>query len=216
MGSIDWECDHLQYGYQSVNTMARFGSFDGKKNVRLKLKDCDGNDVTFSLTGGGYGEVDPCDCAFSSITLYNTTEKSIFSIKTRGRIWTSVGNIICGGPLRSINAKTTAFDGSITIGPSSNPKAAVAITFDFSRDLSIDSAIPVKSIKAVEFVNSSLTAPSLGSITTKGDKKRNMMGIMNVDVNVPGAVGSVRVAGELSGDWDCNTIKSIAIAPHRF
>ena len=204
---------------------------DNQGNVKLTLKDCEGNDVTFSLTGGGYGEIDSGDCTFSSVALYNTTEKSIFTIKTRSGIETSVGNIISNGPLKSITAKTTNLRGdivvngslgtltlndiadnhTITIGSSSNSKVAVTIVFDRVAELSIDSQTPIKSLTATEWLGGSINAPYIGSITTKGDKKRSITGGLDVDVT-SGIIQSIKSAGTLSGDWKCTSVKSISAA----
>jgi The GLUG motif len=195
--------------FSTVNTPPptyEFGSFDGKKNVKLMLKDCDGNNVTFSLTGGGYGEVN--DCSFSTITLYDTTEKSTFTIKSKTE--TSVGDINVNGPLKAISATNIELHGSITIGSSSNHKAAVMIGFDRASDLAINSQMPINSISATEWLGGSINAPSIGSITTKGDKKRSITGDLDVNVILNGSINSVKVAGTLSGDWTCDSIKGIS------
>jgi hypothetical protein len=202
--------DYPKLDWQPISIPnVKFGTFNGNKNIKRTLKDFDGNNVTFALTGGGHGEIAPGDSNFGQIELFDTTEKSVLTISTKSKIWTSAGNIICYGPLKGISAKTTVLNGSITIGPSSNPKAAVTILFDRTSSLAINSDMPVKSITATELDGGSLTAPSVGSITAKGDKKRAILGHLNIDVIVPGAIGSVKAAGELSGNWDCNTVKSI-------
>jgi len=208
----------------------KFGSFDGQKNVKLTLKDCNNNDVTFMLAGTGYGEIDCDDCDFSSITLYDTTEKSVLTIKTKGKTETSIGDIIVNGSLKRILAKTTDLRGditvtgslgsitfddiadehTITIGSSANPKAAVTIAFDQVSDLTINSEMPIKMLTATEWLGGSLNAPSVGSITTKGDKKRGIAGDLDIDVTLDGAVNSVKVAGTLFGVWTCDAIKSIS------
>ncbi|MBN2020450.1 MAG: HEAT repeat domain-containing protein [Sedimentisphaerales bacterium] len=160
----------------------RFGAIEGK-NVKIILKDCNNNDVTFSLTGGGYGEINCDDCTFSNIDLFDTTEKSILTIKTKGNVGTSVGDIICNGPIKGINAKTIDLLGNVEIGSSLNPKAAVTIVFDEASDLTIDSEMPIKSISATEWLTGSINAPLVGSLTIKGDKKRGISGDL-ADVNL--------------------------------
>ena len=208
-----------------------FGTFDNKKNVKLTLKDCNNNDVTFSISGPGYGQIDSGDCTFSSIALYNTTEKSVLTIKTKGKIKTSIGSVIVTGSLKGISAKTTNLQGDITvtgslgiltigdakgdnkikIGPPAipNPKAAVTIVFDRVAGLTVNSPIPIKSISATEWLGGSIDAPLVSSITTKGDKKRGIAGNLDVDVIILGNIGAVKVAGTLSGEWNCNMVKSI-------
>jgi hypothetical protein len=187
--------------------LCKFGSFDGKKNVKLTLKDCNNNDVTFSLSGPGYGEIDCDDCNFSSITLFDTTDKSGFTIKTKGKIETSVGDIVVNGSLKGIAAKTANLLGDITVDGSlgtltlndvadshtitigsptvANPKAAVKMVFDCVSDLTINSDMPIKTLLATEWLGGSINAPSIGSITTKGDKKRGISGdLFEVDLNL--------------------------------
>ncbi|MFZ0034837.1 MAG: right-handed parallel beta-helix repeat-containing protein [Sedimentisphaerales bacterium] len=208
-----------------------FGTVNGK-NVKLTLTDCNGNNVTFALTGGGYGLMDPCDCTFEQIELYGTTKKSVLTISTKGKTETSVGNIISDGPLQGIMAKTTdlrgditidgslgtltlddvADDHTITIGSSSDPKAGTLMKFDEVSDLTIDSNMPIKTLSATNWASGAINAPSLGSITTTGDKKRNIPGNLIVDVHLNGGAATVKVAGTLSGVWTCDAIKTITAA----
>jgi hypothetical protein len=208
----------------------QFGSFDGKKNVKLTLKDCNNNDVMFMLAGAGYGEIDRCDCTFSSITLFETTEKSSFTIQTKGKIQTSVGDIVVNGSLKRIMATTTDLRGdisvtgglgmlvlddvadghTITIGPSTNPNIGVIMKFDQVGDLTINSKIPIKMLSATEWLGGSLNAPSVGSITTKGDKKRGIPGDLDVNITLDGSISSAKVAGILSGEWTCVSAKNVS------
>jgi len=236
---VDIGAFEFQPGYFST-----FGTVNGK-NVKLTLKDCDGNDVTFSLTGGGYGRIDPCDCTFSDIALYETTEKSVFTISTKGKNETSVGNIGVNGSLKSISAKTTNVSGwieiegslstltfkdadcyhkQLRIGPSTNPKATVTMSFDQIYGLQVSSDMPIKSITATEWggSQSDIYAPWVGSITIKGDAKRSIAGDLDIYMNLNGmwapkglTLGSVKAAGTILGEtWNvtgnCGTIQMAA------
>ena len=214
------------------NATNQFGNISGKKNTKLTVSDPCGVSVTFSLTGGGYGEVNSVDYSFSQVILHDTGEKSQLTISTKGKTTTSVGDIIVNGSLKGIMAKTTNLLGSITvtgslgtltlddvadshtitIGSSANPKAGVTMKFDQVSDLTINSQMPIKSITAAEWLAGDINAPSVGSITAKGDKKRAILGDFDVDVTTGGVIGSVKVAGTLSGTWDCNIVKSITAA----
>jgi len=197
---------------EQLSNLCKFGSFDGLKNVKLTLNDGD-NDITFSLTGGGHGEINCDDLYFSTITLFDTNDKSVLTISTKGNVGASVGNIICQGPLKGISAKYIDIDGIIEIGPSTNPKASVTIAFDETFDLKINSKMPIKSLSAKEWFMGSLNAPSVGKITIKVGRAINdddiFIGDLGIDVNVDGNIGTVKVDGELSGEWLCNAIKSI-------
>jgi len=191
----------------------KFGSFDAQTNVKRTLKDCSNNDVTFSLSGGGYGEIDPYDCHFGQIELYNTTDKSVLTIKIKSKTETSIGDINVSGPLKTISAANIGLQGNITIGSSTTPNstAAVTIVLDRANYLAINSQMPIQSISATEWLGGSINAPSIGSITTKGDKKRVIPGDLDVNVTLlNGSINSVKVAGTLSGDWTCNSVKSIS------
>jgi len=167
------------------------------------LNDSNGVPVTFNLTGDGWYGITGDNNNFSQITLFNTTEKSALTISTKGKTYTSVGDIVVGGSLKAITAKTTNLRGdiivngslgtlalgdvadahTITIGSSPNPKAAVTIVFDQVADLTLDSQMPIKSITATEWLGGEVNTPSVGSITIKGDAKRGISGDL-YDVNL--------------------------------
>jgi hypothetical protein len=181
--------------------------FGGK--TKAEFVDTNNCLVSVYLTGPGTGEVyipSGGQGDAKRIVLYDTTEKSTLVIKTltKGKE-TGVGDIIVDGSLKAILAKTTDLRGditvtgslgsitfddiadehTITIGSSANPKAGVVMKFDQVSDLTIDSQMPIKALTATEWVGGSLNAPSVGSITTKGDKKRGISGdLLEVDLNL--------------------------------
>ncbi|MHC4644517.1 MAG: Ig-like domain-containing protein [Planctomycetota bacterium] len=216
-----------------LQAVDKFGSFGGQKNIPLTVDDCDGRPVTFMLSGGGYGEI-AGGCDFTEVALYHTTDKSNLTIKTKGTKRTSVGDIIVHGSLRTISAKTTdlrgnitidgsvgkiemadiADDHTITIGPSSNPKAAALLKFDRISDLSIDSDIPIKVLMAAEWLDNDanadeITAPWLGTLQIRGDKRRRIAGNFQADLDLDGTgaqkatLTNAKIAGGLSNcKWD--------------
>ena len=223
--------DYPKLLWQTISNSAtnQFGTVPGKTNTKLTVSDSYGVPVTFSLTGGGYGEV--IGDANDQITLYDTGEKSLLTISTPTGRTTNISNITAAGSLKGITAKTTELlgdititgslgsltlndinDSTISIGLSSNPKAAVAIKFDRVSDLTINSQMPIKSILATDWTAGDINAPSVGSITTKGDKKRVIPGDLHVNVLTSGIINTVKIAGTLSGSWDCNIVKSITAA----
>jgi hypothetical protein len=197
VAAVQFVCTTFVFGID----VSKFGDFDGQKNVKKTLYDDYNVPVTFALSGGGYGEVSN-DTAFSQITLYTTTERSAFTITTKGKgVTTSVGDIDVKGPIKSITAKTTnlagniTIDGSIgslmlndvsggriiTIRSSSNPKAGVLMRFNRISDLSIVSDMPIKSFTAVEWLDTDgtvddINVPSLGTLSIKGNKKLALSG----------------------------------------
>jgi hypothetical protein len=202
----------------------QFGTLNGK-SVKQTI-----NGVTFTLTGGGYGSITG-GANFDQITLYGTGDKSQLTISSKTE--TSIGDINVNGSLKGISAKNVNLRGNIdvvgslgtltlndvadnhtiTIGAPAipNPKAATTFTFDRVSDLEIDSGMPIKSITATDWLVGSIDAPSIGSITTKGDKKRSIAGDLDIDVT-SGTVQSIKAAGTLSGDWKCTSVKSISAA----
>ncbi len=189
---------------------AKFGYVDGK-NVKLTQTDCGGNKVMFALTGGGFGLIDPCDCDFGQIELYETTEKSALKISTKSKTGTPVGDIICNGPMNSITAKGVDLQGDFVIYAYvyPNSKASVKIAFNTGDFLNLHSGLPIKSISAAQWLGGSLEAPSIDSLSIKGNKKRGLAGGLYIDVDVDDAIGSVKVAEGIIGSWECQSVKSI-------
>jgi hypothetical protein len=196
--------------YEFVQT-ARFGFVNGKKNVRLTLKDAGNNNVTFSLSGTGFGATDPCDPTFEIIDIYNNNDdadKAALAISTKAKAGSSLGSILCLGPMKSIRAGNIDLNGEIIIGSAFTPGAAVTMAFGAAENLTINSEMPVKSITTTDWWNGSLTAPSVGGITARGDKGRGMWGDLFIDVKT-GDIGTVKAAGEIGGTWNCKSVKSI-------
>ena len=183
--------------------------------------DANGDWVTITLKGGGTGTILLAGAGNSDplrITLQDTTPKSSLTISTKGRgSWTTVGDIIVHGSLGKLIAKTThllgdiTIDGSLsalvldgvhsvdgdhlmTIGPSTNPKAATTLKFGSVRDLVINSAMPIKSVTAcywqdTDLVADEILAPWIGTISLKGD--------FAADVTLVGANGKGLSLGKL-------------------
>lgn len=220
--------DQNNQDYTSISWI--FGTYQSLKNSSITIPDSNGISVTFKLTGGGWGYIANNDSNFGQINLQETNEiKSIFTITTPPKQDTNVGDINVAGALKSITAKTTNLQGNIilsgslgtlilndvadnhtiTIGPSANPKAGTTAGFDLVSDLVINSQTPIKTITATDWTGGEVNAPSLGSITIKGDKKRTIAGDLDVNVVLTGSINNVTVAGTLSGRWSCVAIKSI-------
>jgi len=212
-----------------------FGYINGK-NVGLTINDCNAVPVTFSLTGAGWGEIID-DCNIARIEIYDTTERSKFSIRTASGTETSVGDIIVYGSLQSISAKTVDLRGSITvtgslrrlqlddiadghtitIGSSSNPRAAAKMTFDCITNLDVNSDIPISSFTATEWLSGSLIAPCVKTFIIKGLRDNPRTGIdglpgdCNANIILTGfdskgkSLGNARIAGTVSGIWEINS-----------
>jgi hypothetical protein len=227
--STDWLGGLFFVRIPNGTTVLQFGNISGSKSTNLTINDAAGNSVMFTLTGGGYGEITG-ESDFNQVILYNTTEKSLLTILTKGTTETSVGNVIVNGPLKGISAKNVNLRGNLTVGGSlgsltlndvadyqtikiglpliANPKAAVTIVFDQGDFFDINSDMPIKSITAFDW-GGTLTAPSVGSITTKSDYKLDKWGYLDIDANVTGTIGTVKVVDGIGGSWNCKSVKSI-------
>ncbi|KKK48092.1 hypothetical protein LCGC14_3148610, partial [marine sediment metagenome] len=155
---------------------------------------------------------------------------------------TTVQQIRAAGPLRSVLGRTTyllgnaTFAGSlakltladvadghvISIGPRApeDTKTTATITLGRVSDTTIDSQIPLKSIRVVEWLDNNATrdaiiAPSLRKLTVKGAKVNISKGItasaghFQADLTLSGlgatkaTLGSAKIAGDLADSiWD--------------
>ena len=129
------------------------------------------------------------------------------------------GDITLGGPIATLVVGSIFGPATLAIAGSATSPAA-SLTFARIRDLTITSQIPLKSIKAIDWLDTdavpdALTAPSLGALTTTGAKAAvgvavipgNFNGCLalsgaNVATGKP-TLASVKIAGNLqSCTWD--------------
>jgi hypothetical protein len=207
------EENNLAVSDSSYEVVWKFGSFGGRKNVKLIVNDSNETPVTFSLTSGGYGVVNG-NSDFNEVILNDTTDKSQLTIITTGKgKETSVGDIIVHGSVKDILAKTTdlrgdvVIDGScrmlvfddiagehtITIGSSSDPKAGATIICDQVSDCGIESGIPITRLTATEWLNTAgsaveqIQATRIDTLQIKGDKKRGLAGDFQGSLQLSGS-----------------------------
>jgi hypothetical protein len=231
---IPYEVGKCARSYSDFEIMKWFGTYDdlGIKNHPLKLTDCNGTEVTFNLTGGGWGEIADEDCTFETINLYDTTEKSVFSIKTVDGNIITIGSITADGDIKAINGRKVDIENSITIGGGArsiilnNVTGSIGIgsydgDFDSSRinscvlkfneasDLVLESDTPIRMLQATGWLSGSVEAPWISSLTIKGD--------FGADLTLSGGnpkgmtLKSAKIAGVLGGEWsidgNCGTIQ---------
>jgi hypothetical protein len=91
----------------------KFGVVDGRR-IKLRIYDADDDLVTFSLAGGGWGEVSG-GTNFEQVTAHETTDRSTVKIATRRGAQTSVGQIVVEGPLRGLDARMTNLRGDLEV-----------------------------------------------------------------------------------------------------
>ena len=177
-----------------------------------------------------------------NITVANSTTKSGLTISTKGvgaAAETTVEDVTVNGSLAKLDAKTADLLGNLTVtgglgtltlddvvaqhalSIGSDPLiASLSVTFDQVSDLSIDSDTPIKSITATEWLDSDSTpdtvsAPWLGTLTTKGRKADQKKGIaalagdfeagltLDGTGNPKQTLGTAKIAGDLpNATWD--------------
>ena len=217
----------------------------GGKTGKWTFIDADGDPVTVILSGKvGTAEIvravddDQAGDAIS-ITLTGTDAKSTLKITSKGQ--TSIWDIIVHGDLKQLVAKTTALLGDLTVDdwlgktilgdiaaqhvitlggtPDDKPITFIASHIE---DLTFASGAPVKSFTALDWLDTdatpdTLTAPSLGSLTTKGQKANAkkalaaIAGDFEASLDLDGPLGKAKVAGSVAkGTWTiAGTVGSI-------
>ena len=212
-----------------------------RKPQKTTATDADGTTATFSLTGNGLGSIIPRVGGSFDLTLADTDSKSALTIttdKTGDAQFDlrsiAVANLSGTASLSKIAAKTTRLHGPLTISGTvgtislsgvahggtwtiGNPltsKGTVSLSLGDVTDLSINSATPIKSLTAVEWVDGSgvidnITAPWIGTVRTTGIKADPSRGNFEAGLTLSGigaaksiALGSLSAAGSIAkGDW---------------
>lgn len=213
---------------QSVfETMKWFGTFGGKKNYPLKTTDCNEREVTFNLTGGGFGQIEG-SCFFERIILADTTEKSVFRITTKKGAETNVGDITVEGPIKSIIGRGINLQGNIqidgdtrmialndllgnreiTIGQPASPKTTCSLRFGRVNDLALTSQTPVRYLRATEWQTGLLEAPWISTMKITGSPSIGIAGDFGADLSLSGdgspknvVLKKAYIKGEIGGEW---------------
>ncbi|MDH3583608.1 MAG: hypothetical protein OER86_05275, partial [Phycisphaerae bacterium] len=199
--------------------------------------DDDGDEVKLSLRGEGTGRAllpvggvgDPI-----LVRLDGTDTRSSFSASARGgggetnitdfqvegslnglsaKVANLLGDLSVTGWAKKIQLKNVLDDHNITIGAPDTDKDAVTLTFGRVGDLVLSSQTPIKSLTAIEWKDfggpdDSITAPWMGSLKIKGDKKLAIDGDFEADLVLSGVgapkqtLKSAKIAGDVrNADW---------------
>ena len=212
---------------QTLEAAWMFGTFTGHRGSKLVLKDALGSDVTFSLSGGGYGQITANDAAGFDIELFDTGIASAYTMTTPRGFATSIASLIADGSLKSISARTTnlagdlilggtvrtlafndALDARISIGTPLDYRTTLTATFNRLREFSLDSGMAIKSFTALEWLDEDgevdgLTAPSIVTLNIMGDARRGILGDFQADLVLTGenavtAMKTFKIAGTVS------------------
>jgi hypothetical protein len=194
--------------------------------------------VTVALSGPGaaqllFAHADPCD--LGGIYLTGTTAASALSITTPLGLFTPVGGIRATGPLGRISAGTTQLGGDLVVGGmlgsltlddvtgaliriGGSPASTTAATLKFDRviDADVDSAMPIGSLAATQWLEvdgtaNTIRAPRLGTLTIAGSTTRGMPGDFAANLALSGlgvtalskTLGTATVKGRVGATlWD--------------
>jgi len=232
-GRANNECASALYA-----VVEQFGAVGLRKNVKLLVSDPDGTLATFAMTGTGNGTLTGGGLVITATTSASGVTVTTAMSKTPGDDGkVGLSSITVGDPanpadrtsLGKLTAKTTNLEGdftitgglgtlvladvkggrTVTIGPGAKLTDAAALTFNKVSDLVLASAMPIRSLAAVEWLaptpkSNSISAPSIGTLAIKGDAKQSSRGDFGAVVNLtnPGAKQSLTtmtVAGMLDG-----------------
>jgi hypothetical protein len=197
--------------------------FGGK--TRATFTGTDGKPVKISIKGPGVGEVIPPDGAGGGaiISITGTTTASATNISGT----TQVSSVNVNGDLKSFGGKSidltgnVAITGGVTKFTARNASGAhsinigtgapVSLTFGNLADISLSSGSAIKSLRANQWVDTdstpeALTAPSVGTMTLKGDLMADLL---------VGSLSRLSVKGALSGSdirstSDIGTVRATA------
>jgi hypothetical protein len=167
----------------------------------------DGRPVRVSLKGPGAGEVTVLDGGVANVTTNGTTTASALTVKGAA----TLGAVTVNGSLKSFSGKTADLTGamnvigalsklllrnaagapSVTVGTAGTLSATLAS----ASDLNFTSGSPIRSLKVGQWLDTGgatevLAAPSVGSLSVKGDFAADL----NVDT-----IGKMSVRGAVAG-----------------
>ena len=218
----------------------QFGTFGDRRNVKLAVHDAAGVLTTFQLSGGGWGEVGGGG-DFESVDLHDTGAKSNARIAPAAGARTSIGALAADGHINGVLAARVDLRGEvdiagtagrITLGNAAGgqairihtnaglplpPRAALTLTLEDVRDLAVSTEeVPIKSLTALNWggaagPGNTIAAPSIGKLNVKGQKAGLLPGDFAAVLDLPGAVGSARIAGDLTGQWDILSAGSVRV-----
>ena len=224
--------NNLDVSDNTLEIIWQAGTFGSRSNFVLSVTDDSGVVTKFSLSGGGYAQIIGGD-EFTQLAIQDTTPNSVLTITAPAGAITEIGDIVVNGSLKSLVAKTVVITGSLTVSGTIgtlvlndvqddhmidlntlklpvDPKLGLVIALDRVADCSLDThGIPIKSLTVTEWLgDGTITAPWIGSLTVKGDKKQNIAGDFEVGLKLGpagaavAALGNVKIAGNLhDSEW---------------
>ena len=172
-----------------------------------------------SLAGGVTG--------VSGITTLDTGTNTTLTVATKGGDGSvDVGGVTTDAPLKALSMKSARLTGdatvagtvrtvavgtiagaALTLGGDPADGIQVAIEVGNAVDADITSGMPVRSLKANEFLTTTdvvrtLTAPAVTSVTARGTFRQSLV--------TTGAIKSIKVGGEQKGDITADSLGSLS------
>jgi len=214
---------------EATEVVWKFGAFSGRRNVKLIVNDLNGEPVKFTLRGNGVGKVLALAqrADYDEVILVDTDHRSSMIIKPLARrAIVSVNDITVRGSIGSIHARSmdlrddvliegslrflrlhdvVAGDHTITIGPPDRQRDRATIVLGEVSELSVDSQMRIKSIKARNWVDANgsdeVHAPRIDGITVThgglgaGVRADRIRALRVMNGNLSGAVEVLNAAG---------------------
>lgn len=182
-----------------------------------------GTDIE-ALPQGRNTVVTGTDLEVYHIDMAGTSGRTSLTLTARGGDGVvRIENLAAGGDLRQINARGALLQGAlrvggtagrialagaqgaqstIGIGAPATDRQSVVLQFGSVLDLTLDSATPIRSLTATEWLDTggladTLTAPSIGSLKVRGSRRDGIAGDFCATVNTAQGLAKVQVAGDL-------------------
>ncbi|MCE9592368.1 MAG: hypothetical protein K8S99_17830 [Planctomycetes bacterium] len=199
------------------------GNFSGRTNVKLILNDPNSVPTTITLKGAGRADVARVvegfdidmtgTTAASALTVASVATSRVHDVDSNDGVMKSIAathSTLTGdidvGAITKIQFDDVADNHQITIGANPVDAKPVAVTFVFDEvdELSITSAIAIKSYTATahrdrDGTRDVITAPSIAAVAIKGAAARSILGVFEADLiatdpAVASPIGKVTVA----------------------
>jgi cyclophilin family peptidyl-prolyl cis-trans isomerase len=166
----------------------------------------------------------------TGITTLDAGTNTTLTVATRGGDGlVDVGGVTTDTPLKALSMRTARLTGTTTVGGTvrsvdvgalnaatvtlgGDPADGIqlALNVGTATDSSLTSGMPIRSVRADEFLTSdaaaigTITAPGVASVTTKG--------AFRASINTPGAIKSIKAGGPQAGDITADSLGSLSAA----
>jgi peptidyl-prolyl cis-trans isomerase A (cyclophilin A) len=222
----------VQIGSGGVGSAINFVEADGGKGS-VSLSKGGSGFVRFSGQGlaivpGRHPGLSGTVTGISNITTIDTGVASTLTVTDKGGDGAiDVGGLSSDGPLKTLSIKPTRFTGTlvvggtvksaafgslsnaaVTFGGSPIDRISLGLTLGSANNTSFTSGMPIKSVKATEFLASgtplALTAPAVTSVSTKGNFQEQLL--------TQSSIKSIKAGGSQKGDITGTALGSLSAA----